>query len=208
MNGEGFEFSPQLAKFNVPIAEFFASNPQYTEFITGAYIFSNGTDGGVDIQTFTRTNSEPRVLLLQRSLTDDYGGCWEGPGGSCEHTDSTLLSALVREVFEESGLHVSRVLDLVAVEDWDSGYTAQGKAKKAVKYSFLVDVHERALRAQQGASGWEQQVTIAPEEHEQFQWGTEEQVRKGTETQEERFRFCGEEGSNFLKAFEAFRRLL
>lgn len=195
MARDKFEVSPSLAKFDVPLAEFLASNPQYTQFITGAYIFSHRNE-----------NSQPRVLLLQRSLSDDYGGYWEGPGGSCEQTDATILSALAREVFEESGLHVSRVLDLVALEDWESGSTT--KKTKAAKYSFLVGVHEQELRPQQGGLAWEHQVKVVPEEHEQFQWAREEEVREGAEKREGRFRFCGEEGFNFLKAFETFRRLV
>ncbi|OJJ03881.1 hypothetical protein ASPVEDRAFT_43373 [Aspergillus versicolor CBS 583.65] len=195
MARDKFEVSPSVAKFDVPIAEFFATNPQYTQFITGAYIFSRGSDAA---------NSEPRVLLLQRASSDDYGGYWEGPGGSCERTDSTMLSALAREVFEESGLHVSRVVDLVALEDWESGSTTKG-ITKAVKYCFLVEVYEQVMRPQQGDLDWEQQVKIVPEEHEQFQWAREEEVREGAEKEEGRFRFCGKEGFNFLKAFEAFR---
>jgi 8-oxo-dGTP pyrophosphatase MutT (NUDIX family) len=160
--------------FNVPTAKIFVSNPQYTQFITRAYIISDWNDKEIDIHTAGNANPQPRVLLLQRSLTDDYGGYWERLGRTCEHTESMMLSSPAREVFEESGLHVSRILDLVAVENWEFGSTTGGKAKKAAKYSVLVDVHERVPRSRVGAFNWEQQVTMAPKEYEQFRWGTEE----------------------------------
>lgn len=213
-----FEVSPHLAQYNIPIAEFFASTTEYTQFITGAYIFSSGrhpsyyntepSATAAIIVSEVADNFPPRVLLLQRSLSDDYGGYWEGPGGSCEQTDATVLSALAREVFEESGLQVSRILDLVAIEDWECGKTSEGKPTKAVKLLFLVDVHERDQQLQQqhrSELGWEHRVKLAPGEHEQFQWGTEVEVREGTKREKGRFRFCGEEGSNFLKAFKVFQ---
>lgn len=217
---DSFEISPHLARYNVPIAEFFASMQEYTQFIVGAYIFSSGRHPsyyGIEPSTVPATaitvsegadGFPPRVLLLRRSLSSNYGGYWEGPGGSCEQTDATMLSALVREVFEESGLQVSKILDLVAIEDWECGKTVEGKTKRAVKIFFLADVYKGNQQLHQqhhGELGWEHKVKIAPREHEQFQWATEEEVREGTEKEEGRFRFCGEEGYNFLKAFKVFR---
>ena len=62
------------------------------------------------------------MLLLQRSLSDSYGGYWEAPAGGVDATiDGTILEATAREVREESGLNVSRFVDLVAVDEWTSG---------------------------------------------------------------------------------------
>lgn len=53
------------------------------------------------------------VLLLRRSLKDDFGGQWELPGGGAD--DEPPLRALARESLEESGMRILEVLALLGV---------------------------------------------------------------------------------------------
>ncbi|KAK2739955.1 hypothetical protein FQN57_006274 [Myotisia sp. PD_48] len=202
-----FEVEPHLAKYNVPMKDFAASHPEYSCFVTGAHIFSTGrTDEFYNLNRCsslphvssspkigpmvgeTNTQSQqPRVLLLQRSLTDSYPGYWEGPGGSCESTDLTLLESLAREVREESGLHVSRVQELVGIETWDRNEGKDPRPNEipvlVARFLFLVDVHEaNPLRYSgdfdfSGAGGWEHAIQMAPEEHTQYMWVTEDHFK-------------------------------
>ena len=47
----------------------------------------------------------------QRAATERaFPNMWEVPGGASETTDPTVLHSLAREVFEETGLHLTRVV--------------------------------------------------------------------------------------------------
>ncbi|KAI9930734.1 hypothetical protein ASPWEDRAFT_27234 [Aspergillus wentii DTO 134E9] len=184
-----FTIPPHLSFFNIPRAEFAASRPEFADFVTNAYIFSTSPTSA--------TPCKPRVLLIQRSLSDSYPGCWEGPGGLCETTDETLLAGVAREVLEETGLHVSRFVDLVSVEGWVK-VRPEG-VRRAVQYSFIVEVHESQ------ASGWEDAVRLDPAEHEDFVWVTQEEVRDGM--QQGKFMFIDREEGNLFAAMEIFERL-
>lgn len=51
--------------------------------------------------------NDKRVLLMQRSLTDDYcPGAWGIPGGYMEDVDNTVEDIAVREVREEMGIDI------------------------------------------------------------------------------------------------------
>lgn len=50
---------------------------------------------------------DEKILVLKRSITDDHKpGVWETPGGGMEQMESPQ-EALVRELFEETGLQVN-----------------------------------------------------------------------------------------------------
>ncbi|OGM39392.1 AAA family ATPase [Aspergillus bombycis] len=59
---------------------------------------------------------EPCILLIQRALCDSKPGFWEVPAGSCEEQDKTPRDALEREVREETGLQLSRVIDALPIQ--------------------------------------------------------------------------------------------
>ena len=182
-----FTNASHLATFNTPLAAFSASRPEFTDFVVGALIFSSSNEG---------TGPTTRVLLLQRSLSDSYGGYWEGPAGGLDAAlDGTILEGAAREVREESGLHVSRFVDLVAVDEWTR--EKPDMLHRVAKFTFLVEVHEA------GSGGWEDGVKLEETEHQAFAWATEEEVRKGVE-EKGPYRFVGVEGRNLLKAFEMF----
>src|SRR6266568_1181610 len=57
-------------------------------------------------------NTSQEVLLIKRSPKDNYSGVWEIPGGAVERGE-TLEQALAREVLEETGLKVERVIRFI-----------------------------------------------------------------------------------------------
>ena len=227
-----YEISPHLAEYNVPFPDFISSHPEYSAFIVGAFIFftrsaRDGSEISLTPSTTSTVQSEndpalckqalfdqqPCVLLLQRSLSDSYGGLWEGPGGSCEDTDATLLDSLAREVLEESGLHVSHVRELVATEKWE----IKGGRGTAMKYSFLVDVYEAGSTGNKEfdasiqippPDGWECRIKLAPGEHEDYVWATEEEVQSAIDGKEDKIKLkLAQEEQNILKAFKIYHSL-
>ncbi|MBF6332495.1 NUDIX domain-containing protein [Nocardia transvalensis] len=75
-----------------------------------------------------------KVLLLRRSADDFMGGIWELPSGKVEPGEA-LDQALVREVKEETGLHVTQIAHHVGDFDYRSG-----SGKKSRQFNFAVDV--------------------------------------------------------------------
>lgn len=203
-----FTFAPHLSTFNTDIPTFSTTKPGFTDFGVGGFIFSipphrEGTN---------TKQKEAKVLLLQRSLSDSFGGYWEGPGGGLDpDIDGTILEGAAREVLEESGLHVSRFVDLVAVDEWAR---VKGDGLHVVaKFTFLVEVYEAGNRAGAGELStemvqrpWEDGVKLAESEHQAFAWATADEVREGMEERGP-YRFVGDQGKHFLKAFEMVRTL-
>lgn len=178
-----YTIAPHLEYFNIPIADFRSSRPEFESLAVGAFIFCQHADP-----------ASPRLLLLQRALTDSMPGCWEGPGGASEpDEDKTLLDGVVREVLEETGLHVSRIVDLVGVDSWTHTNRQTGRKFQVAKYSFIVDVCE-SVRAMPDGS----QQCFAPEqipvrleasEHKAFEWAKEKDVHYSIQTGEGRYKF-------------------
>lgn len=54
-------------------------------------------------------NAKKQVLVLKRKQADLYTGYWDIPGGKLDDTD-TLQEALAREIKEETGLTLDRVV--------------------------------------------------------------------------------------------------
>ncbi|KAJ5102419.1 hypothetical protein NUU61_004641 [Penicillium alfredii] len=193
-----YTVAPHLEYFNTPLASFTAARPEFESFGVGAYIFSH--DGA----------SPLRILLLQRSLTDSMGGFWEGPGGAYEPgVDETLLDGVVREVLEETGLHVSRIVELVAVDGW-THQRRNGAHICIAKYSFIVEVHEVTRSSPQGepqSVTWgDIPVRLEASEHQAFEWATEADVRHSVQSDQGRYQFplpfVGHQAPNILRAFE------
>ena len=92
-----------------------------------------------------------KVLVLRRKQDDYLGGIDELPSGHVEHRES-ILSALRREVREETGLTVTKVHRLESQFDY---LTASGK--KARQFNFAVDVldtGERIILSEHSAYCW------------------------------------------------------
>ncbi|MCS6894357.1 MAG: NUDIX hydrolase [Deltaproteobacteria bacterium] len=95
------------------------------------------------------------VLLLKRTPGDYLGGIWELPSGKVGAGED-LNSALKREVFEETGLEVKKILDHIGFFD----YTSQS-GKRTRQFNFVVEVE----------SGDELgKPQLNPLEHSEFKW--------------------------------------
>lgn len=66
-----------------------------------------------------------------------FPGCWDIAGGHVEPGE-TLLSALEREIAEETGWHLERILTLVETFDWEQ--TQDGQVFPMREFDFLVQV--------------------------------------------------------------------
>lgn len=173
-----YTVAPHLEYFNVPLPSFTVARPEFDSFAVGAYIFASSQQHDSKAATSSAVLGPPRLLLLQRALTDSMGGCWEGPGGASEPgVDATLLDGVVREVLEESGLHVSRIVELVAVDSW----VHPRRKIRIAKYSFIVEVHETGRPSplgEQSVLAEDIPIRLEPTEHQAFNWATEEQVQR------------------------------
>ena len=75
-----------------------------------------------------------KFLLIERVLSDFMGGFVEIPSGTVE-TGEDLLTALAREVQEETGLVVVSVLEYLGSFDYRSS-----SGKKTRHFNFIVEV--------------------------------------------------------------------
>lgn len=187
-----YTVAPHLNYFAVPLASFMAARPEMEGFGVGACVFS-------------RADDPPRVLLLQRAESDTMPGCWEGPGGACEpEKDETLLDSLVRETFEESGLHVSRIVELVAVDCWEH-HRRSGDKIQIAKYFFLVEVYENFQPdTREPVPTARIPVQLDPTEHQHYDWVTEHSTRISATSSSGPYKFppLGHQAPNILRAFE------
>jgi phenol 2-monooxygenase len=219
-----YTVAPHLERFAVPFSDFRAANPQYTHFVGGGLIFSR--TAAKDTHEGTEIEERPlRVLLLQRSFEDSYGGQWEGPGGSCDPEDGSILDGVAREVLEESGLHVSRFVELVDKTEWVK--QRPDSVELVAKFTFIVEVHEaNAVTSASEGTGqdaglpadklndgtvspslerrWEEMVKLDPAEHRDFGWVTEKEVREA-EDGTGSFKSFADMGKTILEAFRMLR---
>jgi len=92
---------------------------------------------------------EGTVLLLRRNVTDFMGGQWEIPSGVVEPNEDHLV-ALHREVLEETGLRIARVITRLGVFEYRSK-----SGRLTMQWNFLVEL----------SSG-----TPALADHDLFKW--------------------------------------
>ncbi|PVH85212.1 hypothetical protein DL98DRAFT_511712 [Cadophora sp. DSE1049] len=178
---------PSLHHHSITPTEWFTTHPRLTRLCVGALIFRYHTNSDPLTQTQTII---PQILLIKRASTDFFPNLWEVPGGSVESTDPTLLHAVVREGWEETGLLVkefkAQVWDLrvgekrMVVED--DGIEKMvvvgerpgegeveffgGKGEVWCKLNFVVDV---------GVVG-DGEVMLDEEEHQDWGWFGREDI--------------------------------
>jgi 8-oxo-dGTP pyrophosphatase MutT (NUDIX family) len=90
---------------------------------------------------------------------------WEVPGGGVDDEDPTVLHGVVRELWEEAGLIAVHVGSQIG--DGHIFFTKSGKV--VCKFNFLVD-------AKKDTKG-ETPVKLDPDEHQNYVWATEEEVK-------------------------------
>lgn len=184
-----FTIHPSSTPFAVPAAKYLSTfnaaqedlnNLNFHTFVvTGALIFDRPIPTRSNTSPSTQKKElesfEPRILLLQRAATDTLPNLWEIPGGTCEDGDESILHAVAREVGEETGLMVSSVGPCAG-----TGYSFVSTGGRVVrKVNFLVEYQSGSGREgeREGEEGLE--VRLDPDEHRDYVWATEEEVRAG-----------------------------
>ena len=90
---------------------------------------------------------------------------WETPGGACDDEDQTILYAVARELWEETGLMAESIGPPVG-----NGYIFHTRSGKTVrKLNFIVEVES----GQDATLG----VRLRPEEHQNLVWATEQDIK-------------------------------
>ncbi|KAM7184414.1 hypothetical protein V8F20_012237 [Naviculisporaceae sp. PSN 640] len=191
MEPNTFTYHPSLERFNISPQAYLAANPSLTDLVVSAILFDQPLNQPA-------TGTPARTLLIQRAATDGYALYWECPGGGVElghnvqqghASDRTILTAVAREVFEETGL---KVTDIQALIDDTCEFGNKKGTVKARKFTFLVDF-ERHSEAEE-----EVKVMLNPAEHQDVMWASEEDVLRGEEVGRE----AGGGGRKIAFAFE------
>ena len=88
----------------------------------GAFIFADRVpepNSSCIVSVNAIATTKPRLLIVRRVFKANaikpspLDGKWEVPGGGVDDSDASILEAVAREVKEETGLSVTRVLGLV-----------------------------------------------------------------------------------------------
>ena len=148
------------------------------------------------------------MLLVQRASTERaFPDEWEMPGGSAEASDPTIFHSVAREAFEETGLHLMRIVRQVG-----EGVAFPTK-QKCIKLCFEIEVSEvkqstgkshakdcgRSDSQAINTSGsfitngeYEVPIVLNPSEHQKYAWLTEMDV-KNAEEGDKRLSFVGKD---------------
>ncbi|KAI1803177.1 NUDIX hydrolase domain-like protein [Daldinia bambusicola] len=141
-----FTSSASLAGFKIPLRAYLQEHPEFNSVAVAAFVF----------------NEEGKLLIVQRAAHDSFPLLWEVPGGACDYEDESLLHAVARELWEESGLRAKSIVTLVG-----KGLPIPYRGNRCMcKYSFLTEVEQY-------------NVKLDPNEHQAFLWVTEEEAKAG-----------------------------
>lgn len=143
-----FSFHDDIASYALPWVKWRELNDKNCPGIVAVALIYN-----------TNPQAQDRVLLLRRVAHDYLGERWEPPGGTMDADDESILHACTRELREEAGLTATSFVCVVSPGfDWihDNGVR---------RVFFLARVKEG------------EQVKIDPEEHTEYTWVTQEEVR-------------------------------
>lgn len=146
-----------------------------------------------------QSQSRPQILLLRRSPTDSYPLKWEAPGGSVDASDTSVLAAAARELWEETRLSGARFHAPVGAtrqmnraeasrvgnwgirpEDEDAKDVEVRAGDVRVPVTTFLETGEvwGKLNFLATAEG-DLDVVTDPEEHVDWGWFTEDEVRRG-----------------------------
>ncbi|KAL8680132.1 MAG: hypothetical protein Q9186_003656 [Xanthomendoza sp. 1 TL-2023] len=181
---------PALQSLAIPLRSFLTKNEKYDRLVCSAFIFAPPAAHHHHHHHLGESHSATpsRLLLLRRSATDTaFPNLWEVPGGSIDENDPTILHGLAREVFEETGLRLTRFVRLIG--DGIKWTTYPQDVKSTVtcqwfKLSFEIEVAEigaftHEQQQQEDVEGYLNSlpVDLDPEEHQEYAWVTEEEIR-------------------------------
>lgn len=180
-NPISIHINPQLHHLAIPLQKFLENNPRYKTLAVGALIFSAQPHQSIPV----------RLLLVQRAATErGFPNLWEIPGGACEPEDPTILHSVAREVFEETGLHLTKLVRQVGNGvEFLTG--SGGQRNPWIKLSFEIEVLEIPCTAKHvqvdndksdGLTGQAAsdsvKVILDPSEHQAFRWVSEQELRE------------------------------
>ena len=158
--GFDFTFDPSHAAFHVSMAQFLARHSEFDAVAVGALVFATAREP-------VRGDGPDRALLVQRAAhCSSWASRLEVPGGGCDAADKTIVHALARELREETGLLLKKVVAQVGGE---STFLSK-RGKRICKFVFEVEVELSEGRSMP-------EVTIDPKEHQRFVWATEAECR-------------------------------
>lgn len=180
-----FGISPSVPQeYTVSIPTYLQANPTIGAVCVGAVVFrpTSCKQGTEEADALERHG--PSVLLLQRAAHDFAGLMWEVPGGACEaDKDATILHAVARELWEETGLRLTGVKRLVDYVEFPGGPDKPWMVWR--KITFEVEVEgDDGLTLEKGTDkanteGLSLGVTIDPNEHQDWGWAKESEARNG-----------------------------
>jgi len=159
-----FTYPDHLQRFSVAPAIYLAKNPTLSGIIVSGVVvhaFPDPLHNGPAIN---------RVLIVQRVATDGFPLLWETPGGGVDEDDESILSALQRELMEEAGLVMGRVIGLLE-EGTEWKVKGGGKWRKV---TFLVSVGDDAG----GFTDREPEVVLNADEHVDHVWASWEEIER------------------------------
>ena len=181
----------------VPLQSWLRSHQMYQDLVISAFIFayrsrpSASAEHGAATDISNINNRQPYLLLIQRAEEDTFPYFWEIPGGSVEQTDPTILDAVAREVLEETGLRLTRLVEQI-------GEGLLMRSRRSVPFlrlAFEIEVaeipacmHAHASSGHREADGSDSgtdhdiPVKLNPEEHQNYEWVTEDDLINGKET--------------------------
>lgn len=108
-------------------------------------------DGITHISTGAAILRDGKILMARRAADDFLGGLYELPGGGVNEGE-TITEGAIREVKEETGLTVSKVVTTV------EGFDYSTNRKPSVRQvNFLVEVEPG-------------DAVLDPEEHDGYRW--------------------------------------
>jgi 8-oxo-dGTP pyrophosphatase MutT (NUDIX family) len=172
---------PGTEALSVSPSDFLASRPDIHNVLAGCMVFRPTLASVRDSWVY-------ETLLLRRSASDSYPLKWEVPAGTADpELDPTIISTAVRELWEETGLRAQCIICPITLgiagnagvwideEGRDARMDPElsvclvpSAGKTWAVVTFLV-------MAEPG-SEWNE-VELRPEEHSEYAWVTEEEVR-------------------------------
>jgi 8-oxo-dGTP pyrophosphatase MutT (NUDIX family) len=169
-----FSVEPGLEKYNVPFDVY------RKDFRPGIHI------EGVAASMIVFDGS--KVLLVQRSAHDSSPGCWETAGGAVDPEDDTVLIGASRELWEEAGLVLDKMICKLDVDDIFA--TSSGLLVYKAYFYGKVKKEQGLLHVK------------LSDEHQDYVWATKEEVERGKCGDKELPFTWGTQKSAILLAFE------
>ncbi|KAK3350270.1 NUDIX hydrolase domain-like protein [Lasiosphaeria hispida] len=110
------------------------------------------------------------ILLVQRAAHDTMPNTWEIPGGAADKGDESILHGAAREVWEETGLVVTRFTGQIRegkapMGGYVFGFVKGDASRFYCRYSFVAEVESCAA------------VTLDPKEHQDYVWANAQDIK-------------------------------